>query len=277
MPFAEANGAELWYETVGDGPTIVLTPGGLQHGHEVFDPVVGGLAHGHQVVTYDRRFAGRSRSPLVVQTWDQMVDDLIGLMDALDIERADLGGGATGGAISLRAAARYPARVRSVAMVNVNGGLICTALLMMPLIMSMEIAERQGMDAFIEAFDPAGRYAPFVPPQAAEDPAYRSALGAMPTHDFAEIMRETIRELFDGSYVGIALTEALLAQVRAPVLIMHGPGDDVHPRAVALAVRERLARSQWADVASFRRPADRDLYVSTVRGFLADVGAGAGQ
>jgi pimeloyl-ACP methyl ester carboxylesterase len=274
LPLIAANGAELWYETVGDGPAIVLTPGGLQHGHDVFDGVVGGLSAGHEVVAYDRRFAGRSRSPLIVQTWDQMVDDLIGLMDGLGLERADLGGGATGGAISLRAAARYPDRVRSVFMVNVNGGLICTALLAMPLIMSLEIAERQGMTAVVQSFDAAGRYAPFVPPQAAEDEAYRARLEAMPPEEFAEVLRATIRELFDGSYLGIGLTETIVAKVRAPVLVMHGRGDDVHPRAVALAVHERIPGAEWADVASFRGASDSDLYVKTVQRFLATVSAG---
>ena len=46
----------------------------------------------HRVVVYDRRLDGRSRSPMVVQTWDMVCDDMFGLMDTLSIDQAYLGG-----------------------------------------------------------------------------------------------------------------------------------------------------------------------------------------
>jgi pimeloyl-ACP methyl ester carboxylesterase len=59
------------------------------------------LAQAHRVIAYDRRFGGQSNSPLVVQTWDMVCQDVIDLMDALGIEQAYLGGGSFGAAISL--------------------------------------------------------------------------------------------------------------------------------------------------------------------------------
>jgi 3-oxoadipate enol-lactonase len=273
MPLVSANGAELYYEEAGDGPALILTPGGLQHGHEVFDDVIHGLAIGHRVIAYDRRFAGRSRSPLVVQTWDMMADDIVGLMDGLGIDRADIGGGATGSAISLRCAARHPDRIRSVFGVNINGGSVCTSFLMMHLVQSMEIAERQGIAAVLAAFDPEDRYGPFVPPQALVDGPYRSRLLAMEPSDFAQVMRDTIAALFDGQFVSIGMTEQLLGSIHVPALIMHGPGDDMHPRAVAERVASLIAGSRWGDVASFRRRADQAAFVEHVLSFLGSIEA----
>ena len=58
-----------------------------------YQPVIEALSQEHRVVVYDRRFGGQSRSPMVVQTWDMVCDDVFGLMDTLGIEQAYLGGG----------------------------------------------------------------------------------------------------------------------------------------------------------------------------------------
>ncbi len=88
MATARVNGAEIYYEEAGSGPTIILSPGGLQGVASSYQPVVGALSQEHRVVVYDRRFGGQSRSPLVVQTWDMVCEDVFGLMDVLGIEQA---------------------------------------------------------------------------------------------------------------------------------------------------------------------------------------------
>ena len=79
------------------------------------------LSQEHRVVAYDRRFGGRSRSTLVVQTWDMVCEDVFGLMDALGLEQAYLGGGSFGAAISLGCAARQLQRVRAIFPSNIAG------------------------------------------------------------------------------------------------------------------------------------------------------------
>ena len=114
MATAKVNGAELYYEESGSGPPIILSAGGLQGVASSYAPVIDTLSQEHRVVVYDRRFGGQSRSPLVVQTWDMVCDDVFGLMDALGIEQAYLGGGSFGAAISLGCAVRRPERVRAI-------------------------------------------------------------------------------------------------------------------------------------------------------------------
>ena len=101
MPRAKVNGAEIYYEEAGSGPPLILSPGGLQGVLSSYQPVRTQLSQTHRVIVYDRRFGGQSTSPLVVQTWDLVCQDIIGLMDVLGIEQAHLGGGSFGAAIDL--------------------------------------------------------------------------------------------------------------------------------------------------------------------------------
>ena len=139
MATAKVNGAEIYYEETGSGPPIILSPGGLQGVASSYQPVIEALSQEHRVVVYDRRFGGASRSPLVVQTWDMVCDDVFGLMDTLGIEQAYLGGGSFGAAISLGCAVRRPERVRAIFPSNIAGGVICDAYLAAKLFKSMDM------------------------------------------------------------------------------------------------------------------------------------------
>jgi len=63
------------------------------------------------VLDYDHRGYGSSDRPAQRYTLDTWSDDLAGLMDALDLERAHIHGGSMGSFIAVNFAARYPDRV----------------------------------------------------------------------------------------------------------------------------------------------------------------------
>jgi pimeloyl-ACP methyl ester carboxylesterase len=191
----------MYYEEVGSGPPLLLSPGGLQGVLASYQPVIAALSQAHRVIAYDRRFGGQSTSPLVVQTWDMVCQDVIGLMNVLSIETAYLGGGSFGAAIAFGCAVRYPQRVQAIFPSNIAGGLICHAYLAMKLFKSAEMALTQGIKAVVDACDPHDRFAPFTPERAQYDAMYRQRLEAMPPEDFAHVMRDTIYALFDGPYL----------------------------------------------------------------------------
>src|SRR2546425_9840032 len=91
MARAKVNGAEIYYEEAGSGPPMILSPGGLQGVLESYQPVLAGLSHAHRVISYDRRFGGQSKGPMVVQNLDQVCQVVVGLNDALGIDQAFLG------------------------------------------------------------------------------------------------------------------------------------------------------------------------------------------
>ena len=271
MATVRVNGADIHYEESGSGPPIVLSPGGLQGLASSYQPVVETLSQEHRVVVYDRRFGGRSRSSLVVQTWDMVCDDLFGLMDALGIDQAYLGGGSFGAAISLGCASRRPDRVRAIFPSNIAGGVICDAYLAGKLFKSMDMAENLSISAVVDAFDPDDRFSPFSPEIAQTDNEYRKTLEAMPTEDFVQVMRDTIYALFDGPYLTLGMTEKALKGIQVPAMVMPG-GNDVHPRSLAEMVHRLVPNCQWSEVRPHSEEPDK--YTERVLRFLAGVEAG---
>ena len=207
---------------------------------------------------------------MVVQTWDMVCQDVLGLMDALGIDQAYLGGGSFGAAISLGCAARYPDRVRAIFPSNIAGGVICDSYLATKLFKSAEIAIAQGMKAVVAAFDRDDRFAPFVPEQVKHDAESRKSLEAMAPEDYAQVMRDTIYALFDGPFPTLGMTVDMLKGIRAPTLIMPGH-NDIHPRRVAELVHRRIPNSRWAEVLPHSEAPEK--YVQRVLQFLSEVEA----
>lgn len=270
MPTAQVNGAEIYYEEAGSGSPLILSPGGLQGVLSSYQPVIKALSQAHRVIAYDRRFGGQSKSPMVVQTWDMVCQDVLGLMDVLGIEQASLGGGSFGAAIAFGCAVRSPERVRAIFPSNIAGGIICNAYLVMKLFKSAEMAMTQGIKAVVDAFDPDDRFAPFMPERAQYDPAYRQTLEAMQPEDFAQVMRDTISALFAGPYLTLGMSEKRLQGLQTPTLIMPG-NNDIHPRSVAEQVHRLIPNAHWAEVRPHTEEPDK--YVHRVLRFLSEVEA----
>ncbi len=117
--YAEVNGINLYYETIGDGRPLILLHGGLGSG-EMFGPVRPALAEGHRVIAVDLQGHGRTADidrPIDVQL---MADDIAALIDHLRLDRPDLVGYSLGGAVALFAAAQYPAKVSRLVVTSPN-------------------------------------------------------------------------------------------------------------------------------------------------------------
>jgi 3-oxoadipate enol-lactonase len=102
--------SELWYDETGEGTPVVLLHEGVVDSR-IWDPVVPLLAGTHRVVRYDQR--GFGRSPLPDGPYS-LVDDLMSVLDAANIERAALVGASRGGGIALIAAVDRPERVSAL-------------------------------------------------------------------------------------------------------------------------------------------------------------------
>src|SRR5258706_308257 len=79
MPTVEVNGARLWYDEAGSGPTLLLLHGGLGDSG-LWEPVVPFLAERFRTIRTDLRFFGRSTGPAAPWSWQ---DDSIGDIDAM--------------------------------------------------------------------------------------------------------------------------------------------------------------------------------------------------
>lgn len=110
MPTIAIGDGSLHVETDGRGPPLLLISGlgGLA---SFWSAQVDAFARDFTVVRYDHRGCGRSASGRVDHSIDQMLEDALGIMDALKLENASILGHSTGGTIAQRLATRHPARV----------------------------------------------------------------------------------------------------------------------------------------------------------------------
>jgi pimeloyl-ACP methyl ester carboxylesterase len=109
--YAEVNGINLYYEVHGTGRPLILLHGGLGSG-EMFGPILPALTERHQVIAVDLQGHGRTADIDRPLDPDLMADDIAALIDHLELDRPDLVGYSLGGGVALRAALRYPDRIR---------------------------------------------------------------------------------------------------------------------------------------------------------------------
>ena len=107
--------AELYYESHGDGPPLMLVSGlnGVASFWAKQAPI---LAKDFRVIVHDHRGTGQSTHSRITYSVDQMAADVLKLMDTLGIDAAHVAGHSTGGAIGQILAEDHPARVRSLVL-----------------------------------------------------------------------------------------------------------------------------------------------------------------
>lgn len=104
--------AEIYYETRGDGPPVLIMQGG-PHDAGATEQLVEALAECYHVISYDRR--GLSRSTVSAEApslamWDHAAD-AASLLDAVSTGPARIVGSSIGALIGLHLAVRQPERV----------------------------------------------------------------------------------------------------------------------------------------------------------------------
>lgn len=141
-----ANGIEIAYESFGplDGEAVVLIQGtGSQltlWPKEFVEELAG---RGYRVIRFDNRDVGLSTkldslgapdwasiipkigtcdTTVLPYTLQDMANDVIGLMDTLDIEKANIAGASMGGAIAQVVATSYPERTLSLILMMTSSG-----------------------------------------------------------------------------------------------------------------------------------------------------------
>lgn len=109
--FLEVNGVRLHALVFGEGPRTLLAVGGWTGSWEVWEePIAQLTADGWRCIAYDHRGAGESPVEPALITVEAMIEDVVGVLDALGVDRCVLAGESQGGAIAQYAAASRPSR-----------------------------------------------------------------------------------------------------------------------------------------------------------------------
>lgn len=121
MPYVPTRDIITYYEEAGSGDPLVLIMGlgGDLQGWALTAPA---LAKHFRVITYDNRGAGRSGAPDRPYTIAGMADDLAALLDALDIQKANILGFSMGGYIAQEFALKYSGRVDRLILLSTAPG-----------------------------------------------------------------------------------------------------------------------------------------------------------
>lgn len=115
MPKVDIGDAEIYYESHGEGPPLMLVPG-LGGGGAWWANQITAFAGEFRVIIHDHRGAGESTHSPIEYSVDQMAADAIKLMDALDIGSTHYVGHSTGGAMGQVIAQDHPERIASLVL-----------------------------------------------------------------------------------------------------------------------------------------------------------------
>lgn len=113
MPFADINGAHVYYESAGTGDAVVFAHAGVADSR-MWDGQVEPFAQRYRVIRYDLRGFGQTTAPPMKFTHHE---DLCALFDTLGVERAAVIGCSNGGRVSMNFTLAYPERVTKLVMV----------------------------------------------------------------------------------------------------------------------------------------------------------------
>ncbi|MFQ5380278.1 MAG: alpha/beta fold hydrolase [Dehalococcoidia bacterium] len=122
MPTFEYEGAELYYESYGSGPTVVFCHGAGGN-HISWFQQIPRLSSRYRCVTFDHRGWGRSLDPRPVAERPPFDDDLAALIDRLELEDVRLVAQSMGGWTALAYTVKHPERVKALIMADTVGGL----------------------------------------------------------------------------------------------------------------------------------------------------------
>ena len=203
---APVNGVEIHYAEYGSGPPVILLHGGLGNS-DYWGDLIPALAPHYRVITMDSRGHGRSTRDAQPYGYDLMAADVVALMDHLKLAKADIVGWSDGAIIGLDIAMNHPDRIGRLVAFAANS----TVAGLKP-----DIDKNPTFAAYIER---AGKEYEKNSPTPDEYEAFLNQIGAMwaSQPDWSE---------------------ADLARIRTPVLIVDGE----HDEAIRPDHTEMLAR-----------------------------------
>ena len=123
MPMIKVNDINMHYEIQGDGFPFVMIIG-LGSPCDWWEPaLIEEISKKYKVLIFDNRGVGQTDKPSMKYSMKMFVDDTVGLMNALNIERAYVLGISMGGMIAQELVLNYPEYVEKLILCATNCGL----------------------------------------------------------------------------------------------------------------------------------------------------------
>ena len=245
----KANGISINYQVDGpEGAPWFVFSNSLATSTAMWDEQAAALKSRFRVLRYDQRGHGGTEVPAGRYAFDTLLEDALGLLDALGIAKTHFAGLSMGGATALGLAERHPDRLDRV--------IVCDSPCQSTPQSSQQweeriaVAQKQGIDALVEPT--VGRW--FPPETLAKNPPHLDKVRAM--------FRATPVNGFIGCAAALAAHDyaSAIASVKRPVLFLVGEKDA--PAPAMRKLHEKLPGSRYVElpgaghISNMDRPAE---------------------
>lgn len=231
--YVEHDGERIYFEAVGAGGVPLVLCHGAGGNHAVWYQQVAPFARRRLVVTWDHRGFGRSTDVSDLSGPQVATGDLLAVLDALGVERADLVGQSMGGWTVAGAALARPGLVRSLVLADTLAGFTGP---------SIEAGMAGGPGEPLGSPDVLGRHPALGAAFSERDPQrahlYQS-LGQMGSADPSVIIPRLLAVTRDAGDA---------RRLTMPVLCIAGDRDPLFPPASIRALAEMLPDARYVEI-----------------------------
>jgi pimeloyl-ACP methyl ester carboxylesterase len=224
-----ANGLEIAYERVGEGPPLVFVHGGAGDGRE-WRPQLEALADEFKVVAWDEPGAGRSSDVPAGFGLADYADCLAALIEALALGPAHVAGLSWGGTVVQELYRRHPGLIATLILIDTYAGWKG----------SLPEEEVRARVAGVRQMLAAEEFDPTLPGLFAGDPPgeFVPLLGEMAAAVRPESLRREISVMADADQ------RDLLPRIAVPTLLIWGELDARSPLNVARQFEEAIPNTK---------------------------------
>ena len=269
MPTVTSNGAQIRYIREGAGEPVLLLHGYL-FGADWWRPQIDALKHTFDVIAID--FRGQMGSETTDEqahydVWN-LVEDVRGVLDALQVDSVHVVGLSMGGFVGIRLALRYPEHVRSLVLMDTSAAPEDPTKVEQYDAMA-EVVQQGQLEAVLPALPPIFLADDFIAeqPDAVDDWLNRVAAA---NHLGVVYALRGINSRDDVTH--------RLHEIQQPTLVIHGINDVAVPMDRAETLAERIPNAELATTdGAHQSNVDRPEHTSAlIRDFLLKVEPSAG-
>ncbi len=236
MPTIKVNDINIYYEIHGEGFPLIDINGLAADVSWWLPEIIEAHANHFKTIIFDNRGAGRTDKPDIPYSIKMMADDTIGLMDALNIEKAHILGGSLGGFIAQEIAINNPEKVEKLVLCCTHCGGSKQVLPSNEVLQKMMAIQGLPPEKFIDTILSYCFTDDFIE----NNP------------DFVESYRKRILEHVIPHHAYLHQVEAnmsfssgmKLKKIKAPTLIMHGREDLIIPWQNAEILANRIPNAK---------------------------------
>ncbi|MBM2822960.1 MAG: hydrolase [Thermoleophilia bacterium] len=267
--YAKSGDLRIAYQVHGDGPIdLVFAPGYLSHLEQnqwwpEYASFFEKMASFSRLIVFDRRGTGLSDRILALGSFEELMDDIGVVLDAVGSERAALFGGAEGGPMCILFAATFPERTSALVLgasyarrgwaPDYPWGLD-------------EETQQRILDGYEERWGRIGFGARAIAPTLADDERFQVWYAqAQRFSGTPASAREWFRVTMDID------VRDVLAAIRVPTLVIHRSGDRVIPVESGRYLAEHIPDAKYVELPGhdhFPFVGDIDAIVDEIEEFL---------